>query len=392
MTQTHQQSRGAIVRLTCPGCDGHDLRAFFEARQVPVHCNVLYDSQDAAESAPRGDISLVFCEDCGLIFNRWFDQSLTEYSESYENSLYFSPAFREYADWLVDHLIDAFDLHGKDLVEIGCGSADFLSELCERGNNRGFGFDPSAPPSRFPRVTIVREYYGPKHAGQHADAVFSRHVLEHVGDPSSLLAGIRAAVDAGTRMYTEVPNASFILKDMSLWDVIYEHAGYFTYESLRRLLTINGFEVTDAFTGFGSQFLGMESVAGATFEPPGFDLDELSSMVDDFGDAYQDRVAYWEQRLADWDGKGKRVALWGAGSKGVTFLNIVAGANDISVVVDINPRKRGKHVPGTGQGVVGPEDLGSLGLDRVLVMNPLYSNEIASQLDLLGIQADIDVV
>ena len=79
-------------------------------------------------------------------------------TQSYENSLYFSPAFQEYADWLTDHLVEAFDLHDKDLVEVGCGSAEFLNALCERGDNRGFGFDPSAPPSRFPRVTIVPEF------------------------------------------------------------------------------------------------------------------------------------------------------------------------------------------------------------------------------------------
>ena len=392
MTNTQSRASGAIVRLTCPSCDGHDLRAFFEAAAVPVHCNVLYDEGAAAVNAPRGDINLVFCETCGLIFNRLFDQSLTEYSESYENSLYFSPAFRRYADWLVDHLIQAFDLRGKDLVEIGCGSADFLNELCERGDNRGFGFDPSAPPSRFPRVKIVPEYYGPEHADQRADAVFSRHVLEHVGDPASLIAGIRAAVEAGTRMYSEVPNAAFILKDLSLWDVIYEHCTYFTYESLRRLLTVNGFEVTDAFTGFGSQFLGMESIAGATFDPPPADLAELSSMVDLFGEEYRDRVAYWEQRLSDWNGEDKRVALWGAGSKGVTFLNLVKGAADISAVVDINPRKRGKHIPGTGQQVLEPDDLGPLGIEVVLVMNPLYRDEIAARLAELEIDAELEVI
>ncbi|NNC92782.1 MAG: methyltransferase domain-containing protein [Acidimicrobiia bacterium] len=380
-------------RTTCPGCGGESLRAFFETASVPVHCNILYPDAAAATAAPRGDIVLAFCRDCGLIFNRVFDPALTAYSESYENSLYFSPAFQEYAEWLTDHLVEAFDLHDKDLVEIGCGSAEFLNGLCERGGNRGYGFDPSAPPSRFPSVTIVPEFYGPEHAGQAADAVFSRHVLEHVAEPATLLADIRAAIAArpDTRVYCEVPNGAFILRDLSVWDVIYEHPLYFTTESLNHLFATAEFTVTDTYTAFHDQFLAVEAipVAGPV---PSSDLAPLSTLVDRFGEAHTDKVARWADRCARWQETGTRVALWGAGSKGVTFLNMVPGADRIQSVVDINPRKHGKHVPGTGQPVVGPEDLVDSPPDVVLVMNPIYRDEIAAQLAEIGIAAAVEVI
>ena len=380
------------ARTRCPACHGGDLTQFFETRDVPVHCNILSPDAAAAAAAPLGDILLAFCRSCGLIFNQLFDEALTAYSESYENSLYFSPAFQEYADWLADHLVEAFNLHDKDLVEVGCGSAEFLNALCERGDNRGFGFDPSAPPSRFPRVTIVPEFYGPDHAGHPADAVLSRHVLEHVADPAALLTDLRAAVTPGVAFYCEVPNARFVLGDLSVWDIIYEHPSYFAEEPLRFVTSAAGFAVTDSFTGFGDQFLAVEALAGDTPTARTPDPGDLPDLVAEFATAYEEKFRHWEHRLAQWTSTGARIALWGAGSKGVSFLNMVPGADDINMVVDITPRKHGKHIPGSAQPVVGPEDLAAQPPETVLVMNPVYRDEIASILTGLGIDATVEVV
>jgi len=83
------------------------------------------------------------------------------------------------------------------------------------------------------------------------------------------------------------------------------------------------------------------------------------------------------------------VAVWGMGSKGVTFLNTVPGAASIETVVDINPRKQGHHVAGTGQRILTPEQLAELGADVVIAMNPLYREEIGGDLEALGIHADV---
>ena len=383
------------VRSTCLACRASGLRRFFEAPSVPVHCNVLYSDVAAARKAPRADIALAFCKDCGMIFNQLFDARLTEYSESYENSLYFSPTFREYADWLADHLVETFDLHDKDLIEIGCGSAEFLNALCERGGNRGLGFDPSAPPSRFPNVTIVAEFYGPEHAGYPADAVLSRHVLEHVPDPATLLADVRSAIESrlDTVVFCEVPNSIFILRDLSVWDVIYEHCSYFTRESLVRLFSDSGFEVTAAYETFGEQFLCVEALgASGRVKVANPDLADLEALVDHFGDAQRRKLDYWTDRSLEWEQSGNRAALWGAGSKGVTFLNTVPGADRIQAVVDINPRKHGKYVPGAGQQVVGPEDLVDRPPEVVLVTNPLYRDEIVENLAALRIDAAVEVI
>jgi ABC-type hemin transport system substrate-binding protein len=64
-------------------------------------------------------------------------------------------------------------------------------------------------------------------------------------------------------------------------------------------------------------------------------------------------------------------------------------ADAIRGVVDINPRKHGKYVPVTGHPIVPPEALRDIRPDAVIVMNPIYGDEIRAKLDELGIQAEL---
>ncbi|MCZ7525043.1 MAG: hypothetical protein M5U14_00810 [Acidimicrobiia bacterium] len=111
-----------------------------------------------------------------------------------------------------------------------------------------------------------------------------------------------------------------------------------------------------------------------------------------FGARLDRALERWGGFLDELLATGRRVALWGAGSKGVTFLNLVEGGDRVDAVVDVNPRKHGLHVPGTGQAVVAPETLGEDPVDVVLVMNPLYEDEIRARLDGVGVAADVVTV
>ncbi len=180
---------------------------------------------------------------------------------------------------------------------------------------------------------------------------------------------------------------------MGIWDIIYEHCSYYTAASLERLFLETGFGPRDTWTAYGDQFLCIDAVldppATAPSAPP---LDELSAWVDRFAGHQREKVDSWGDRLSRMFRAGQRVVIWGAGSKGVTFLNTVAGGEGVVAAVDINTRKQGRYVPGSGQPVVGPEALAEQGADVVLVMNPLYVSEIRVQLLRLGLEPHILVV
>ena len=83
--------------------------------------------------------------------------------------------------------------------------------------------------------------------------------------------------------------------------------------------------------------------------------------------------------------------IWGAGSKGVSFLNAM-GPSGIDIAVDINPHKHGTYLAGGGQRVVPPAHLQTYRPELVLAMNPVYVREIGRDLHRLGIETRLEAV
>ena len=58
---------------------------------------------------------------------------------------------------------------------------------------------------------------------------------------------------------------------------------------------------------------------------------------------------------------------------------------EIKYVVDINPNKKGKYIPGTGQQIVEPEFLVDYQPHLIIIMNPIYESEIRNMLENLNL-------
>jgi hypothetical protein len=98
--------------------------------------------------------------------------------------------------------------------------------------------------------------------------------------------------------------------------------------------------------------------------------------------ADQVRWRGWLDRLRR---SGQKVVLWGGGSKGVAFLTTLDATAGVDYAVDINPRRHGTFIAGTGQEIVAPEFLREYQPDVVLVMSPIYLHEIQADLRLKGV-------
>jgi hypothetical protein len=105
-----------------------------------------------------------------------------------------------------------------------------------------------------------------------------------------------------------------------------------------------------------------------------------------FARRYREKLGHWREHLRDLRRANGRTVIWGGGSKGVTFLNVLGVDSSIEYVVDVNPHKQGKYVGGTGQRIVPPAFLGEYKPTDVFVMNPLYEHEIAGTLRVLGLE------
>lgn len=384
----------------CPVCAAESGEMFFGLRDQPVLIGSLWPDVDSARSCRKGDIDLAFCPECGFVWNTQFDPARIDYDQQYDNSLHFSPTFQDYTKGLVARLVKTYGLHGKTIVDIGCGKGDFLVMLCEAGGNAGHGFDPSYDGARpqsptADRIVWSTEYYSEEHARIPADLIASRFVYEHIPNPNAFLGMVHRSISDPGRsvVFFEVPNIDLIVRQGSVWDIIYEHCSYFGPESLTRSFAECGFEVLRVEETYGRQFLTIEARANPEGKgnpgPRTGDLEGLRRQVAAFRDAEAAKREAWQARLDLWRREGRSVAAWGAGAKAVGFLNMLQDRETITRVVDINPFKHGKHLSGTGQQIVSPEALATVPPDTVVLMNPIYRDEISKQLANLGLTPEL---
>ena len=388
--------------LGCPACGSQGLHVFHEQRDIPVHSVRLVETREEALAFPRGTLRLGFCGGCGFITNTAYEPELQDYAVSYEETQGFSPRFRAFSRELAARWTDRYDLRGRSVLEIGHGKGEFLVDMIEAGVATAVGIDPSydgrvtGPAAE--RITFIDDYYSEAHAHLTGDAVICRHTLEHIGPVGELLATVRRTLDdrPQTPVLFELPDVLRVLREVAFWDGYYEHCSYFTPGSLARAYRHAGLEVLDLALDYDDQYILIEGrpahgAAGAVHE-----LEEPVEVVADAVRSFRRRFAEirrgWIERLAAARADGRRVVIWGAGSKGVSFLTTLGVEHEIELAVDINPHKHEKFMAATGQRVVGPEHLRGYRPDLVIAMNPIYLEEIGAQLASMGLAPELVAV
>ncbi|QKQ28213.1 methyltransferase domain-containing protein [Candidatus Reidiella endopervernicosa] len=358
-------------------------------------------SREEALAYPQQDIELAICKSCGFIQNIHFDPSYHEYSERYEETQGYSAHFRSFLNEFVDELIERHQLHNRTVVEIGCGKGEFLSLLCRQGNNRGIGIDASYVPGRIAEhadldLTFIQGFFE-EHTDviAVAEVIICRHTLEHIARPAEFMHKLREAIPEGSRplIIFDLPDTTRVLEERAFWDVYYEHCAYFTPTSLAALFRQEGLAPQTLYRRYGEQMLVVEAYPDETGDKQTFSLErpvaELVTLSDEFSQSVERTVDGWSQRVQRANQAGQRVVLWGSGSKAVSFISALGNGCRIDAVVDINPHRQGSYMAGSGYEISAPASLAALQPDLVIVMNPVYEQEIAAELKQLGVKTEL---
>ncbi|WP_192936870.1 methyltransferase domain-containing protein [Sinorhizobium meliloti] len=325
------------------------------------------------------------------------------YTTNFEESQHFSETFGSFAKQLAGQMAEKCSIAAKHVIDIGCGKGEFLRELCTLGGATGLGIDPGYREDEGrgtddPRLQFIVDYFGPKYEELIADVVLCRHTLEHIAPVREFARSIRRLV--GTRSHTwvafETPDAKRVLKEAAFWDIYYEHCSYFTAGSHARLFRQEGFEVTELELVYGGQYIVQyaKPASGRTQPtlPQEDDLAELEHLIESFPARVSAVQQQWRERIKEIHSSGRRIVLWGGGSKAVSFLTTLGLSDEVQAAVDINPYKQGKYTPGTGHPVIAPQTLSDQPPDFVIVMNAIYLSEVRRMLDALDLKPQIAAV
>lgn len=366
----------------CPLCKSAHVSNVLMRENIPVFQNLLISSYNSAREIVKGDLSIKKCEECEFVFNSTFDSSKVVYGSDYENTQSYSPFFNQYLDDIITDLVEKNGVKNVNVVEVGCGKGVFLKKLVEAGDNFGYGFDPSyiGPEVELGgKLRFEKRLYNEECTNIKADIVVCRHVIEHIPEPLVLLKSIKEALanSPHARVFFETPTVDWIFENKVMFDFFYEHCSYFNNNSLAKAFELAGFEVVEIKHLFNGQYMWLE--ARPLKDRTETSLTKYHNNREILSNEFAQYEAEWKLKVGnlinEYNEDGK-IAIWGAGAKGVTFLNLIdPDCSLIDCVIDLNPNKVGRFIPGTGHEIIGHEDLGIRELSAVIIMNPNYFEE-----------------
>jgi SAM-dependent methyltransferase len=226
------------------------------------------------------------------------------------------------------------------------------------------------------------------------DLITMRHVLEHLQRPRQALATLRRLLKPTGFLHIEVPNiVDWPASVSSMFH--HEHLNYFTADSLRCALELEGFRGdlieewsgNPVSSGFSYPVLRVIASAGERRTEPclmAHDVRELYRRHVESRDAYlADRLGRVRARIAELSAAGRRIGLFGAGPHTLDVLSVLkAPPATWSVVFDNNPNKSGRRLRGVD--IVLPTQEAVAGVDAVLVSSAEYEREMVAQLQSLA--------
>lgn len=378
----------------CPSCGSTKTEQFFELRGLPVRGVEIFENPADARAMAIGDQRLALCHGCGMMFNASFDPNLVDYRLHQEESQHHSPRFVAYARELAGDWVERFSLRGRGIVEVGCGKGDFLREMLRAGTGHALGIDPSFTADEIGaefvgRLEAITDEFRTGQIPPATEAVLCRHTLEHIARPSEFTSEIvKGMALAGTPHFLmEVPDMGRILDVGAFWDMQYEHCSYYTPVTLAAILSRCGLAVDRAYLTYDDQYIVAEAhldEAGSRVQDLTEEIASLRRRVQSFSRLVEQIFIKWTGWFEERAGKRDDVVVWGAGAKGLTYLNYLKPTN-VDRVVDINPGLQGKYLGGVGLPILAPEQLADRPPTHVLLMNPIYRDEVRGILDRIGL-------
>jgi SAM-dependent methyltransferase len=316
--------------------------------------------------------------------------------------------FSSYSDTWLEHakkyaalMVERFGIGQRHkVVELASNDGYLLQYFRARGVDV-LGIEPAA---NVARVAVEKgiptrvEFFGTDCAkrlraeGVQADLIVANNVLAHVPQVNDFVAGIHALLAPEGVATLEFPHLLRLMLENQFDTIYHEHFSYFSLLAAERLFAAHGlriFDVDELATHGGSLRLYV-CYAGAPHAPGSGKekvlQDERNAGLESL-EAYgkfQEQVRETKRALLEFligaKRAGKRVAAYGAAAKGNTLLNYCGVRDDfIDYVVDRNPHKQGRYLPGTHIPIERPERIGETRPDYLLILPWNIKEEVMAQ-------------
>lgn len=348
-------------------------------------------------------LRVAVCSSCWLAQTEDFTDREEFFSEDYAYFSSFSTGWLDHSRRYVEKMRDRFALDARSLVVEIAANDGYLLQYVAAAGIGALGVEPThstAEAARAKGIEIVEEFFGIALAerlvaeGRSADLTAANNVLAHVPDINDFVAGfVRLLKPAGVATF-EFPHLLEMVQHGQFDTIYHEHYSYLSLTAVARIFALNGLTVFDVETlpthGGSLRVYAQRTDTGA--HPPGPAVEAMlareaaSGMASRaFYDGFQTRVDRIKDEFVAFliaaKRDGLRVAAYGAAAKGNTLLNFAGIRPDLLPwVVDRNPAKAGKFMPGSRIPIVGEERIHAERPDLIVILPWNIRDEVIEQL------------
>ncbi len=388
----------------CRHCGTALSRVFCDLRATPPSNSFLRPA-DLSKGEMSYPLTTYVCNACTLV-------QLPEHASAeaiFDDYVYFS-SFSD--SWLAHaraycEMIVARLKLGPQSLAIELASNDgYLLQYLKAAGVPILGIDPShtvAEAAEKKGVPTLVEFFGTQLAGKLlkegrlADLILGNNVLAHVPDVNDFVAGMVLLLKPAGVITMEFPHVVRLVEGMQFDTIYHEHFSYFSLHTAERIFAKQGltiFDVEEIPTHGGSLRIYARHAANHTLPVTpavaALKAREAAGHYDkpEGYDGFEDKVRRVKRDLLrfliETREAGKSIAGYGAAAKGNTLLNYCGiGVDLLDYVVDRNPMKQGRFLPGVRIPVKTPETIAAEHPDYVLILPWNIKDEVMEQLSFI---------
>lgn len=366
--------------------------------------NAYLSPDDLARPEKWFPLRVMVCDQCWLVQTEDFAQADELFSADYAYFSSYATSWLEHARRYVAQMRTRFGLGPQSMVVEIAANDGYLLQYVKAAGIPCYGVEPTASTAAAARqlgLEIIGDFFGVALArqlqadGRSADLIVANNVLAHVPGINDFVAGFATLLKPQGVATFEFPHLLSLLKHTQFDTIYHEHFSYLSLTALQAVFTAAGLQVFDVEalpTHGGSLRLfvqreetGEHAVTAqlaATLE-----AERLAGLADETGyrglQAAADKVKNdFVAFLIEAKRAGKRVMAYGAAAKGNTLLNYAGVRPDLlSAVVDRNPAKQGRYMPGSRIPIVDEACLREQRPDYVVLLPWNLRDELTAQLD-----------
>ena len=349
-------------------------------------------------------LRVLVCECCWLVQTEDFAQAHDLFDAEYAYFSGFSSSWLAHAERYVADMVARFNLNVDHHVVEAAANDGYLLQYVKARGIPCTGVEPTASTATAARakgIPIIQDFFGVRLAdalvvqGKQADLTVANNVLAHVPDINDFVSGFAHLLKPQSVATFEFPHLLKLMAENQFDTIYHEHFSYLSLTAVNSIFNTNGlsiFDVEEHPTHGGSlRVFAQRSDTGQ--HPRSAKIHELLQREAQAGMSTAGYYAGFQAKtdkvkndllvfLLEAKCQGKTVAAYGAAAKGNTLMNYAGVRPDlISFVVDRNPAKQGKFMPGSRIPIVKECNLKDAKPDYVIILPWNLRSEVMQQLD-----------